>query len=243
MGARIGLCTLIGGALLLVPAAQALANTIAPIIFVTIPSYWPFRIPESLPLSLLASLPASVLTAFLERPFLTAGGLRTHTLWYSLQANFISLLAGFLLLPVLLPLVILLNVLVIPIPIFITICIERWYYRVRRPDGATISTGWVAWANIFSSVVLLLLEPLAERVKQAWPMLVGIVRPYQATLIWIGAIGGAVLFIFSFVIPWRGAAAPEAAKEAGALPAAVPVAGQAACEGGTAAPGKADQTA
>jgi hypothetical protein len=37
-------------------------------------------------------LPLSVLASFLERPFVSLAGVRRHAIWYSLQANCISLL-------------------------------------------------------------------------------------------------------------------------------------------------------
>lgn len=41
-------------------------------------------------------LPLSVLAAFVERPFYTLAGVKRHTIWYSLQANLVSLGVGFL---------------------------------------------------------------------------------------------------------------------------------------------------
>lgn len=40
-------------------------------------------------------LPLSVLAAFLERPFYSAAGIKRGAIWYSLQANLISLLVGY----------------------------------------------------------------------------------------------------------------------------------------------------
>jgi hypothetical protein len=40
-------------------------------------------------------LPLSVLAAFLERPFVTRAGFERNALWFSLQANFVSLLVGY----------------------------------------------------------------------------------------------------------------------------------------------------
>lgn len=54
------------------------ANTIAPTAY-----FWH----GVLPLTLGMALPASVLAAVLERPFVTAAGVRDHALWFSLQAN------------------------------------------------------------------------------------------------------------------------------------------------------------
>src|SRR5262245_635604 len=40
-------------------------------------------------------LPLSVLAGFIERPFYTRAGVQRHALWYSLQANCVSLGFGF----------------------------------------------------------------------------------------------------------------------------------------------------
>jgi len=40
-------------------------------------------------------LPLSVFAAFLERPFISLAGVCSDAIWYSLQANFVSLLIGY----------------------------------------------------------------------------------------------------------------------------------------------------
>src|SRR5213082_938665 len=72
-------------------AQPAFANSIAPTAY-----FWP----GVLPLAFGLALPASVLAAFLERPFVTRAGVREYALWYSLQANLVSLAVGYLTVPV-----------------------------------------------------------------------------------------------------------------------------------------------
>ena len=72
-------------------AIPAFANTIAPTAY-----FWP----GVLPLTLGLALPATVLAAVLERPFVSRAGVTEHTLWYSLQANCVSPVLGFVMLPI-----------------------------------------------------------------------------------------------------------------------------------------------
>src|SRR5947209_12590324 len=77
--------------LLLAFASPAFANSIAPTAY-----FWP----GVLPLMLGMALPASVLAAVLERPFVSRAGVREYAFWYSLQANLVSLVIGYVTSPV-----------------------------------------------------------------------------------------------------------------------------------------------
>src|SRR5262249_41298362 len=70
--------------------STALANSIAPTAYFS---------PGVLPLMLGMALPASVLAAVLERPFVSRAGVQEYAFWYSLQANLVSLVIGYLTLP------------------------------------------------------------------------------------------------------------------------------------------------
>jgi len=76
--------------LVLLLATTAMANVIAPFVWL-----WPGVVAMSFPVS----LPATVLAAFLERPFVSRSGIQRHALRYSLRANFLSLLVGVVLMP------------------------------------------------------------------------------------------------------------------------------------------------
>lgn len=78
-------------------------------------------------------LPLSVLAAVLERPFYTRAGIKRWAVWYSLQANFVSLLVGYLLIFVTVPAFYAIGLLWFPVAVSISIIVERSYlvWRAR----------------------------------------------------------------------------------------------------------------
>src|SRR6266511_900444 len=126
------------------------ANSIAPTAY-----FWP----GLLPLSVGLALPASVLAAFLERPSVTRAGVREHSLRYSLQANFISLVIGYVTLPVGIYAIYTIGPLWSLIAVGISVVTEGWYYQWASKN-AGLRWGWVVWGNLFSSVLLLLIPYL-----------------------------------------------------------------------------------
>jgi hypothetical protein len=143
-------------------------------------------------------LPLSVLAAILERPFYTRAGVEKWAIWYSLQANFVSLLVGYLLLPIALFSLYWVGLLWLPVSVFLSIVVERKYLKWRATgfDG-----GWkrVSWANVFSALaligVLLLSMPLdSYRNKLA-------LFPYRDLLTHIGIAIGLVTFAVAFIVP------------------------------------------
>ena len=122
-------------------------------------------IPGMAIISPLFGLPLSVLAAVIERPFYTAAGVERHSVWYSIQANVVSLLIGY---PIVLLVALLSDVVGEVIlalwpfaAVAISTYIERRYLnakaRVRRP----LPFGPVLGANMLSALVcVLILVPL-----------------------------------------------------------------------------------
>jgi hypothetical protein len=177
--------------LLLFSVSPAFANTIAPTAY-----FWP----GVLPITFGLALPASVLAAILERPFVTRAGVREHALCYSLQANVVSLIVGYLTLPIGVFAIYTIGPLWSAIAVSISVISEGWYYRWRSLRGSELRWSCVIWGNLLSSFVLLLLPYAALALKTAHPTLVWNLNPYQNALFW-GGIGGSVLvFVLSFLL-------------------------------------------
>ncbi|HTW95197.1 MAG TPA: hypothetical protein VMD30_10410 [Tepidisphaeraceae bacterium] len=158
-------------------------------------------------------IPLSVLASFVERPFYSRGGVTTHAIWYSLQANCVSLIAG-------IPLLILFAVvaaglgfgasdaaffLVWPL---IAVCassiIER-IYIVRRNGVPRLSWPWAVAANVVSagSCFAILFPVVWLRASQ--PSWIQILRPWETPLQLFACLAGSALFAFSFYATRRSA--------------------------------------
>ena len=184
---------LLGVAGLLAFAVPAFANSIAPTAYF---------LPGLLPLTLGLSLPASVLAAVLERPFVSRAGVREHAIWYSFQANLISLVIGYLTLPVAVYAIYTIGPLWPLIAVTSSVVSEGWYYQRRAMKGlGSINWGSVILGNVFSSFVLLLLPHAALAIKEANPQLVWVVDPYQDALFWGSVSASAAAFVGSFFAP------------------------------------------
>ena len=146
-------------------------------------------------------LPLSVLAAMLERPFYARAGVARWAIWYSLQANFASLLAGCLLLPAAMIALSAVGPLWMPVSVFLSIVIERKYLKWRA-GGFDGGWKWVGWANVFSALalvgVLLLTTPFAtDQTKLA-------LFPYQKNLTYFGIAASLAAFAASFIVPAMG---------------------------------------
>jgi hypothetical protein len=187
-------CTrLLAIVVLLALADSAFANTIAP-------SAGFF--PGFLPLALWMALPASVLAAFLERPFVARYGVAHDCLWYSLQANLVSLAVGYLTMPFALIAVYSIPPLWSVVAVSISIYCEGIYYQIfapRRPGQW--KRRWIVWGNIWSSLALLSIPVIAEALKKARPSLVWYVEPHHDTLLWGSVAASIVLFVAAWVVP------------------------------------------
>jgi hypothetical protein len=192
-------------------ATPALANAIAPSAFL-----WP----GVLPMSIAVALPASILAALLERPFLASCGI-AHPFRFALQANFLSLIVGYLTLPVGVEFMYLLGPLWSLLAMGISIYVEGVYLRrYAFQNRAHFRWAPIALANAVSSMVLIAISLVAVEIagaKRTWPWHV---RPYVVWLYWSTSIVSLAVFLGSFFVPFiqqrlgRGRAASAGAADA-----------------------------
>lgn len=163
-------------------------------------------VPGFMSLALLLALPMTVLAAILERPFVSRVGVKKHALWYSLQANFVSMILGYLTFPIALASAYSAGQLLWPfVGVSISIFSEGWYYRWRGvADGSRFQWRWIVAGNLLSNAVLLMIPFITERVKEYQPDLVWKVEPYETNLLWVVVMGSLAAFILGFVIPALG---------------------------------------
>lgn len=143
-------------------------------------------------------LPLSVLAAVLERPFYTRAGVERWAIWYSLQANLVSLLVGYVLLPVAMIALYTVGPLWMPVSIFLSIVIERKYLKWRAV-GFDGRWKWVSWANVFSAFALvgvLMLSVPFDTFKNKLALF-----PYRDALTYVGIAVSVVAFAVSFIVP------------------------------------------
>src|SRR5690606_25985447 len=106
-------------------------------------------------------LPLSVMAAVIERPLLSAAGLRRHAVWYSIQANVVSLLVGY---PLVLIVAALADVfgdealMLWPFAaVLISTCVEWAYLNWRAACQPRLHFGRVLGGNLVSALACLLL--------------------------------------------------------------------------------------
>ena len=153
-------------------------------------------------------LPLSVLAAFIERPFYTKGGVEPQALWYSLQANLVSLAVGFV------------GVFVFgfvasaagfgasddafflawPVLAVCTSAIVERAYIAGRLHSPRVSWGWSASGNVVSAGVSIGLLFFIVALRSACPQLAAWLRPAVWPLWWFSLTGSAALFIVAFAI-------------------------------------------
>jgi hypothetical protein len=142
-----------------------------------------------------------VLAAFLERPFVSWAGVKEHTLWCSLQANLVSLVIGYITMPLGIYAICTIGPLWSIIAVAMSVISEGWYYRWRCGEGASVPWVPVVAANVFSSFVLVFLPGITLVIKEANLTLELNLAPFQDALLW-GSVGGSgILFIASFFVP------------------------------------------
>jgi hypothetical protein len=148
------------------------------------------------------SLPASVLAAFLERPFVTSAGVAHNALWHSLRANLISLGIGYVTMPIALIAIYSIAPLWSVIAVSLSILFEGIYYQKWVLRGAErLRWRWVVVGNIWSSLILLSLPFITTALKQARPDLVWELAPYQDALLAGSVAGSILLFVAAWVVP------------------------------------------
>jgi hypothetical protein len=148
-------------------------------------------------------LPLSVLAAFIERPFVTRAGFERNAIWFSLQANFVSLLVGYLATMVVIPLVMSPVVaigLIWPfVALGISVAIERQYLNMRLRNGL-VSWAPIATGNVISAVVCIAVMVFAASLRDDVPHLCANLRNYEVPMNVSAAVGSLVLLVGSFAI-------------------------------------------
>jgi hypothetical protein len=158
-------------------------------------------------------LPLSVLAAFVERPFYSLASVNRHTIWYSLQANLVSLGVGFvatLIAAAVTDSMRQYNALFEVWP-FLAVCVsivvERWYLQSRaHPD--VVKWGWAALGNILSAALCVGVLFLVVDLRGAFPELRQTLRPYAGPLQIFAFVGSTALFVASFIRPRKKETAP-----------------------------------
>lgn len=187
MVARRCLLAVSAGACVLFSASAALANAISPVA-----GFWP----GYFVLSPLLGIPATLLAAFVERPFLTLAGMRRRVLVHSIRANLWSWFVGAVLVLVMFALESALMfgfhfLAAIPLSIWIE---GRYLRAVAARDRG--SANWIAiiFGNLVSSLALILISAIAEDVGMNNPVLAWRLRPYQESLtVALGALSLAIV--------------------------------------------------
>jgi len=177
---------------LLAAAPAVFANSIAPTAYF---------MPGVLPWMFGMAVPASVLAAFLERPFVNWAGVREHALWYSLQSNFVSLVIGYITMPVGIYAIYTIGPLWSIIAVAMSVISEGYYFRWQCAEGTNIRWLPIVAGNVFSSFVLVFLPGVTLLIKEGIPSLEMSLAPFQDALLW-GSVGGcALLLVASFFVP------------------------------------------
>lgn len=166
------------------------ANSVSPFVY-----FWPGIIS----LGLTYAFPASLLAAFIERPFLTAAGIERRVLVLSLRANFVSTIVGILLVPIGYPALYTIGPLWC-IAAFGVSCVVE-ILCLRRFGRQSFAWRWVVGGNAISSVVLMMLPPIA---LATWHISYRFARSFEMHEMWLAwsSFGvSIILFLASFMLP------------------------------------------
>lgn len=147
-------------------------------------------------------LPLSVLAAFLERPFVSRSGFERNAIWFSLQANFVSLLIGYFATMIVIPLVMSpsggLVGLVWPfLAIGISISTERLYLAMRLRHGV-VPWAPMIWGNIISALTCIAVMVITATLRDAAPRLSANLRELETAMTAGVAIASLLLLVGSF---------------------------------------------
>ena len=145
-------------------------------------------------------LPLSVLAAFVERPFVTRAGFGKNAIWFSLQANFVSLLVGYVATMIVIPFIMSPGVivgLVWPfLAVGISIASERLYLEFRSRNRCPWAP--VAWGNIISAVTCVVVMVVAATLRGSVRQLCAVLRRHETVMNVGVAISSLFLLIGAF---------------------------------------------
>jgi hypothetical protein len=169
-------------------------------------------------------LPLSVFASFLERPFVSLAGVRRNAIWYSLQANFCSLLVGYVGMFAAAIIDDALRLWGPNDPLFtvwpfiavgISVLVEHFYLSARAGAGR-VRWGWILLANVLSAAACIGLLALIIYLRGEYPALRRAVTPYHGLLPLLAGVGSAALFVAAFFIPKKSPVAEPSAQPAAA---------------------------
>ena len=141
------------------------------------------------------AFPASLLAAFVERPFLTFAGLKYRTLVLSLRANFLSTVVGIALIPLAIPLLFIIGPLWYVAAFALSCTVEFLYLRRFDRD---LDLSLTIAANLGSSLPLLGIAPAATVIADPLGGLASALSPH---LLWLNCMALALsltVFLSSF---------------------------------------------
>lgn len=156
-----------------------------------------------------ASIVATVLAAVIERPFVSAAGLKSHPLAYSLQANAISLLGGVLAALIINDVVFSPLALLVPFAaVTCSIVVESAYLKIQaQRQNVAFRKGPIILGNLCSSFVLIAVSACLDTqwaMRLPWdsPGLWSKLERLQSVLAWsVGLF--AVVLLGSFRVGWN----------------------------------------
>ncbi len=170
-------------------ARPAMANGMSPIA-----GFWP----GMFLLSPLLGIPATLLAAFLERPFVTAAGVRRYALALSIRANLLSWAVGAVIVFVLFAMD---SYGVLGIYFFASVPLSIWIEgsylrRAAAQRGDTADWGMIVLANIVSGTALMVIGAFAISLGENDPLLGWRLRPYQVPLMVIGGAMSLAIIVY-----------------------------------------------
>jgi hypothetical protein len=142
---------------------------------------------------------ASLLAAFIERPFLTAAGVRYRALTYSLRANFFSTLVGILISPVGLIALYVVGPLAFILTFLVSSCVKIFY--LRRHSHQRFDRSWVVGGNALSSAMLVFIPAISSAIELHWHRLTVFINAHLGLLTWALFLGSLAVFVASFLRP------------------------------------------
>ncbi len=168
----------------------ARADSVSPYVY-----FWPGVIS----ITLVYAFPASLLAAFIERPFLAAAGITRRPLVLSLRANFLSTIVGILLIPIGYSALYTIGPLWCLAAFGVSCAVEILY--LRRFSHQSFTWGWAVVGNAISSAVLMILPPIAMAIREYNRQLAWSLKPHRAWMAWSSLGVSVALFLVSFALP------------------------------------------
>jgi hypothetical protein len=158
---------------------------------------WPGFVSFWLPIALLAGL----LSAIVERPFLTRAGIKNGTLLHSLRANALSTIASILLIPLTAFAVGVIGLAWCPAAFAVSCVVQvNYLHRFARPQ---FSLRWVVGGKATSALALIVIPMIAKAIKKSYYGMETLIRPHTMWLAWSGFAVSLVVLLASFVWPLR----------------------------------------